>query len=75
MGSTTAGTGGVLLRGSSPVAGTMPPLDPLGTHGHTFSGTAVTDHTHTVTINNNTGGGNAHNNVQPTMVLNYIIKT
>ena len=24
---------------------------------------------------NNTGGGNAHPNVQPTLVLNYIIKT
>ena len=24
---------------------------------------------------NNTGGGQAHNNVQPTIILNYIIKT
>lgn len=29
-------------------------------------------HTHT---SNSTGGGGAHNNVQPTMILNYIIKT
>lgn len=32
-------------------------------------------HSHTVTINANTGGGGAHNNTQPTIVLNYIIKT
>ena len=31
-------------------------------------------HTHTLTIDS-AGGGNAHSNVQPTMVLNYIIKT
>jgi microcystin-dependent protein len=30
----------------------------------------------TVTMTNaNTGGGEAHNNVQPTIILNYIIKT
>jgi microcystin-dependent protein len=29
----------------------------------------------TTTVNNNTGGGGAHNNVQPTMILNYMIKT
>jgi microcystin-dependent protein len=28
----------------------------------------------TALINSNTGGGGAHNNVQPTMILNYIIK-
>lgn len=31
-------------------------------------------HSHTVTINANTGGDGAHNNTQPTIVLNYIIK-
>jgi len=31
-------------------------------------------HTHTLTINN-TGGGLAHNNTQPTLVTGYIIKT
>ena len=37
------------------------------------SGTGVAD---TVTnTSNNTGGGSAHPNVQPTIVLNYIIKT
>ena len=28
----------------------------------------------TVTVNANTGGGNAHNNVQPTIICNYIIR-
>ena len=28
-----------------------------------------------ITVGNNTGGGSAHPNVQPTIVLNYIIKT
>lgn len=32
----------------------------------------VSTHTHTIT---SAGGGGAHNNVQPTIVLNYIIKT
>lgn len=31
-------------------------------------------HTATTTVNNSTGGGGAHNNVQPTLVLNKIIK-
>ena len=31
-------------------------------------------HSHTLTINANTGGDGAHNNTQPTIVLNYIIK-
>ena len=35
-----------------------------------------TDNTSTVTATNqNTGGGGSHNNMQPTMLLNYIIKT
>jgi microcystin-dependent protein len=49
---------------------------------HTHSGTTAgmnVSHTHSVTSNvtisnvNNTGGGGSHNNMQPTMVLNYII--
>jgi microcystin-dependent protein len=38
------------------------------TSAGTPSGTVST------TVNNNTGGGNAHPNVQPTLVLNHIIK-
>lgn len=42
-----------------------------GAHTHTFSTSTQGDHSHTVTVNNatatnqNTGSGNAHNNLQP----------
>lgn len=36
---------------------------------------AAGSHSHTVTVNANTGGDGPHNNTQPTLVLNYIIKT
>lgn len=57
--------------------------DPGGTgnasvgHSHSLqSHTHPTpNHVHTVTVDNNTGGGSAHNNLQPYIVLNYIIKT
>jgi Microcystin-dependent protein len=60
-----------------------------GSHSHTVSGTtnSVSSHTHTITVKSggshihgattnveNTGGGKAHNNLQPYIVLNYIIK-
>lgn len=51
-----------------------------GSHTHTFDTDTVADHTHTLTINSvtavnqNTGGGLAHNNLQPYIVLNYMIK-
>jgi microcystin-dependent protein len=47
-----------------------------GNHAHTYSGTtsgASANHTHTFTTAN-TGGGSAHNNLQPYIVLNYMIK-
>ena len=44
---------------------------PLG-FGDTRSGSRASASPLTI---NNTGGGQAHNNVQPTIVLNYIIKT
>jgi microcystin-dependent protein len=40
-----------------------------GNHNHTFTTDAAT------ASNQNTGGGLAHNNLQPYIVLNYIIKT
>jgi microcystin-dependent protein len=43
-----------------------------GGDGTTGGGTNAT--TSETATNQNTGGGSAHNNVQPTMVLNYIIK-
>ncbi len=63
--------------------------DRAGTHTHTVSGTAASNgaHSHTITVNSNgahahtastsignSGGGAAHNNLQPYIVLNYIIK-
>lgn len=36
------------------------------------SNQSVADHTHSISAQ---GGGGAHNNVQPTLILNYIIKT
>lgn len=49
-----------------------------GNHTHSFSiGTSGT-HSHTATADttvNNAGSGSAHNNVQPTLIENWIIKT
>lgn len=49
-----------------------------GTHGHDITGsTSATNlaHTHDITgSTSNTGGGGAHNNLQPYLVVNYIIK-
>lgn len=55
-----------------------------GTHNHliagdTFDATAINQNTtptnqNTTPTNQNTGGGGAHNNLQPYIVLNYIIK-
>jgi len=56
------------------------------THSHTYSGTTSAasismNHNHTISIDNHaakntdaTGGGGAHNNLQPYIVVNYIIK-
>ena len=40
---------------------------------HTHSISSDGNHTHAITIDN-TGGGNAHNNLQPYITVNYIIK-
>ena len=46
-------------------------LSPVGTGNARYDATGTSP---PLTINN-TGGGAAHNNVQPTIILNYIIKT
>ena len=77
---TAAGDGGVANRwhladGSSGGVGILGTLA-AGSHSHTYSGTtsgASTNHTHSFTTAN-TGGGSAHNNLQPYIVLNYMIK-
>jgi len=54
---------------------------PAHTHGGipgpsaNFSGGANTAHTGTSASTASTGGGLAHNNMQPSLVMNYIIKT
>jgi microcystin-dependent protein len=44
--------------------------DPIDTNSLRSAG----DHSHTVTVNN-AGSGSAHNNLQPYLVMHYIIKT
>jgi microcystin-dependent protein len=45
-------------------------------HTHTFStGGVSANHTHSFTTDNGTGTATAHNNLQPYIVVNYIIKT
>jgi len=52
-----------------------PGWNPVPTTNNTGSTRIVEggEHTHTLNISN-TGGGQAHNNVQPTLIVNYIIK-
>lgn len=60
--SNAVGTGGVWVRGGTIASGSVPTIATAGAH------------THTVTVNS-TGGDGAHNNIQPTIIMNTIIKT
>lgn len=49
----------------------------VGDHQHTLTTSSHAGHQHSVTgnvVTNSAGGGTAHNNVQPTLIVNYIIK-
>lgn len=60
--------GSLIVKGSSPICG---------------SGSVTADHTHSFTTNSgtasitiaNNGSGSGHNNMQPSLVVNFIIKT
>jgi len=53
-------------------------IDPVPDHFHLIPLKRATDlagaHTHTITIGN-AGSGGAHNNIQPSLIVRYIIKT
>ena len=55
--------------GGVSVVGSLP-----GLSANFNTGSTTATNQNTTATNQNTGGGGAHNNVQPTMVMNYIIK-
>lgn len=62
--------GGGIPTGGLPVGVDVPSMDPIGVQ----SGFVVSNTTG-ITVNNNTGGGGEHTNMQPTVGLNFIIRT
>lgn len=68
---TVAGGGGAIMTGA-PADGRGNATDVQGTHSHTYSGTTSASSASTTGA---AGTGAAHNNLQPYVVLNYIIKT
>ena len=73
--STTANRPGAFVSGTGTTSGSLTvsaTTDSQGSHTHTATTTSTATTTTTV---NNAGGGLAHNNAQPTAVINYIIKT
>jgi microcystin-dependent protein len=69
---TEGGTG--ITGGPTAWGGAYPTTDVQGAHFHTITVASGGAHTHSVTVGA-AGGGGSHNNVQPTLALNYIIKT
>lgn len=85
-GSTTGGIDGDVLGGTGGAETHQLTIAQLAAHTHTYPGYATNTGTNTAgSVGNNpptwtgatnsTGGDAAHNNVQPTIILNYIIKT
>jgi microcystin-dependent protein len=71
---TNAGPGNIDGNTSTPNTSTAGKVESTGsTHNHLFNTNTSGDHTHVLTINNS-GLGEAHQNMQPTTVVNYIIK-
>lgn len=75
---TTDGSGGVGSQGIAAVSGGNDVAEDAGTHYHTFTTNSEGQHAHTFTTSTNgihthtfttdsTGGGQAHNNMQPTL--------
>jgi microcystin-dependent protein len=79
---TLGGIQGVVLAGSEGTTGnasnnhthTFDTGGVSANHTHSFTTASNGSHSHTVTVEN-TGGGLSHNNLQPYIVVNYIIKT
>jgi microcystin-dependent protein len=73
--STTAlnGTGVDIINGDN--AGTTGSATPTINGTTAVNQNATATNQNTTATNQNTGGGGAHNNLQPYLVLNYIIKT
>jgi microcystin-dependent protein len=71
-----AGTGQFVSSGNTYGSGTIT-TDTEPDHTHAFTGSALAAHTHTATttVANSTGGGGAHSNMPPSIVLAWIIKT
>lgn len=68
-GSTTVNANLGVTNGSDGLVTT----DSNGAHTHTFTGSALSAHSHTVT-NDSTGTGSAFGIMNPALILNYIIK-
>lgn len=69
-GATAGAMPGTIDSTAAPVVSTT---GSAGAHAHTLSIAAVADHTHTVTVTSS-GSDQPHPNVQPTLVLNKIIR-